>query len=254
MNCNYETPDMPVTRYFFDISFEGTEYAGWNNSRKTPTVKGMTDKALSVILRCPVRTTGCTQTEKGIHARQFFFHAGISCLPPDLFIQRLNGYLPGDIAVNSITKNIPCNAHARESKISETWECRIHFLKDPFLDLLSIFWPYGVPDLKMMQLAAAFIQSKEMAFPAGGSHVNAAAPEILFSQDQHSLILRFTGQYASAVSVRKLAFAMLWAGSRKISPEALPYEMRNMANSGRVFCLPAKGLHLTGVRYPFDME
>lgn len=61
-------------RYFIELSFDGTNYHGWQIQKNATSVQEVLNEKLSVILREPMETTGCGRTDTGVHARQFFAH------------------------------------------------------------------------------------------------------------------------------------------------------------------------------------
>jgi hypothetical protein len=48
-----------VNRYFIKLSFDGTHYHGWQTQPNAITVQEVLNKAFSMLLRTPVKLTGC---------------------------------------------------------------------------------------------------------------------------------------------------------------------------------------------------
>ena len=67
-------------RYFIELSYDGTRYHGWQIQQNAVTVQETLDKALSIVFRQPVETTGCGRTDTGVHAREFFAHFDVEQL------------------------------------------------------------------------------------------------------------------------------------------------------------------------------
>ncbi|HEY8780828.1 MAG TPA: tRNA pseudouridine(38-40) synthase TruA [Mucilaginibacter sp.] len=61
-------------RYFIELSFDGTNYHGWQIQKNATSVQEVLNEKLSVILREPIETTGCGRTDTGVHAKEFFAH------------------------------------------------------------------------------------------------------------------------------------------------------------------------------------
>ena len=61
-------------RYFIQLSFDGTDYHGWQIQKNAHSVQAELNAALNTVLRQPVETTGCGRTDTGVHAREFFVH------------------------------------------------------------------------------------------------------------------------------------------------------------------------------------
>jgi tRNA pseudouridine38-40 synthase len=119
-------------RYFFHISYNGTNYKGWQRHPYGLGVQEVIEDALSKILKRPVAIVGCGRTDAGVHASQFFFH--LDATEPWEFdmLFRLNKVLPDDIAVFDIIlmEGLP---HARFDATSRSYDYFIHTYKDPFL-------------------------------------------------------------------------------------------------------------------------
>ncbi|MGN6641067.1 MAG: tRNA pseudouridine(38-40) synthase TruA, partial [Mucilaginibacter sp.] len=100
-------------RYFIELSYDGSNYHGWQVQPNAVTVQETLNDALTTVLRQPVETTGCGRTDTGVHAKQFFSHfdfkSEIENPRPEIGI---NAILPKDIAIKRIFPVHP-GAHAR---------------------------------------------------------------------------------------------------------------------------------------------
>ena len=143
-------------RFFIELSYDGTNYHGWQLQPNAVGVQEVLNKALGTVLRQPIETLGCGRTDTGVHAKQFFAHfdaAGIK-LKDDL-IRSINAILPTDIAVKRIFPVAP-DAHARFDATLRSYEYHIHFNKDPFKHNYS--WLLrDEPDIERMNEAAKII-------------------------------------------------------------------------------------------------
>ena len=61
-------------RYFIELSFDGTNYHGWQIQKNAVSVQEVLNEKLSIILREIIETTGCGRTDTGVHAKEFFAH------------------------------------------------------------------------------------------------------------------------------------------------------------------------------------
>ena len=55
-------------RYFIDLSFDGTNYHGWQIQPNGMSVQERLQQALSTLLRTPTEVTGAGRTDAGVHA------------------------------------------------------------------------------------------------------------------------------------------------------------------------------------------
>lgn len=58
-------------RYFIRLSFDGTKFHGWQVQQNANSVQGELNKALEILFRKPIETTGCGRTDTGVHALHF---------------------------------------------------------------------------------------------------------------------------------------------------------------------------------------
>jgi tRNA pseudouridine38-40 synthase len=146
-----------MTRIRIDISFKGTDYHGWQIQKNAVTVQEELNRALSVMFRENIETTGCGRTDTGVHARRFTAHFDC-CNTIDDFRAlkfKLNTILSKDIAVNDIYPTYS-GFHSRFDAVKRTYKYFIHTVKDPFRNEYSTFVPYSL-DLKLMNEAAALL-------------------------------------------------------------------------------------------------
>jgi tRNA pseudouridine38-40 synthase len=146
-----------MTRIRIDISFKGTDYHGWQIQENAVTVQEELNKALSIVLRENIETTGCGRTDTGVHARRFTAHFDCSNRIDDFRALRfkLNTILSKDIAINDMCCTYS-GFHSRFDAVKRTYKYFIHTVKDPFRNEYSTFVPYSL-DLKPMNEAAALL-------------------------------------------------------------------------------------------------
>src|ERR1041385_4490881 len=126
-------------RYFFEISYNGSHYHGWQNQANAIGVQQVVEEILSKLFREKMEITGSGRTDTGVHCAQQFFHADFkSELNPVDLIHRLNSFLPKDIAIRSIHK-VKDTAHARYDARERSYEYRITTKKDPLLTGYSFY-------------------------------------------------------------------------------------------------------------------
>ena len=122
-----------VKRYFIWLSYDGTNYHGWQVQPNGISVQGELQRVLSTLLRQDVSITGAGRTDAGVHARvmaaHFDFEGDIDC---QQLAYKMNRMLSGDIVISRIEEVAP-DMHARFSATERTYHYYIHTRKDPFL-------------------------------------------------------------------------------------------------------------------------
>lgn len=82
------------------VEYDGTDYAGWQLQPGVPTLQGVLEEKLAIILRHPARVSAAGRTDAGVHARgQVVSFMTDAALSPERVRKGLNALLPEDIAV-----------------------------------------------------------------------------------------------------------------------------------------------------------
>lgn len=147
-------------RYFFHISYDGTNYRGWQRLPGIVSLQETIETALSKIFKKPIEIICCGRTDAQVHAAQFFFHADIEDTWEFDLKFRLNKSLPEDIAIHDIFE-VSSRSHARFDAWHRTYDYFIHSYKDPFLKNASACYDITEMDLDLMAKAVALLPLHE---------------------------------------------------------------------------------------------
>ncbi|MEM6264485.1 MAG: tRNA pseudouridine(38-40) synthase TruA [Bacteroidota bacterium] len=145
-----------MPRYVLDISYLGTEYAGWQIQPNAPTVQEKLEKALSTFLRNPIRVVGAGRTDTGVHARQLIVHFDWEQPLEARFSNAINGLLPHDIALNGVFLANSPKFHSRFDATSRRYEYNIVLRKTPELHTTAL-WVRHSLDVEAMNQAAGIL-------------------------------------------------------------------------------------------------
>lgn len=129
-----------MKRVLLTISYDGTDYHGWQVQPNGITVQERMQDALECLLGTRPALTGCSRTDAGVHAREFCCH--LDCadeLPAAAFLRGLNSLLPKDIAVRDC-RTVPPDFHARYSAKGKNYVYRFYCSRthDPFLSRYAL--------------------------------------------------------------------------------------------------------------------
>lgn len=145
-------------RYFIYLSYDGTEYHGWQIQPDAISVQGEIQRCLSTILRRETLIVGAGRTDTGVHARYMAAHFDsdeqIDC---QQLAFRLNRILPPDIAIHDIAQ-VRDDLHARFSATSRTYRYYIHTRKSPFNRKYSLETHYTL-NFDLMNSAGEYLLS-----------------------------------------------------------------------------------------------
>ena len=142
-------------RYFLCLSYDGSDFCGWQIQPSSPSVQACLEGTLSRLLNRPVAVTGAGRTDTGVHAMNYVAHfdwEGPLPFEASDFIYKLNAMLPHGVAILSVSP-VADDLHARFSARRREYTYFIHRQKDPFVRQYS--WLCGYPSLDFDAMNAA---------------------------------------------------------------------------------------------------
>lgn len=242
-------------RYFIEFAYNGTAYHGWQKQPNVPSVQEALEKALSILLRGTIETTGAGRTDTGVHASQAFAHFDANPIAdiPDT-IYRLNAVLPKDIAVHRIV-GVHDEAHARFDAKWRTYHYFIHRQKEVFYDNLSWYFPRQLDVARMNEAATHLLSHNDFqCFSKVDTDVHSFICTIRQAQwREHGsqLVFTITANRFLRNMVRAVVGTLLDAGLGRISPDEVNriIETRDRREAG--FSAPAHGLYLAHITYDY---
>lgn len=108
-------------RYLAKVTYDGTNFVGWQIQKEGRTVEEEIEKVLSRILNTETRIFGSGRTDAKVHALNQTFHFDSKEITDiGKFVYSLNSLLPEDINVNSI-ELVDDEFNARLSAKSKTY-------------------------------------------------------------------------------------------------------------------------------------
>lgn len=142
------------------ISYDGTDFAGFQIQPKQRTVQGELEKALTKIHKGnPIRIHPSGRTDAGVHAIRQVFHFETSLnLQETNWLQALNTVLPNDLVVKEV-EFVDDSFHARYSAREK--EYRYYVLNTKDKDVFNRHYVYQFPYqlvLEPMQEACRYFE------------------------------------------------------------------------------------------------
>jgi len=243
-------------RYFLELQYDGTSYSGWQRQPHADSIQENLEIRLSNILDQPIEITGCGRTDKGVHAHQYFAHMDVSKTLDDHFLFRLNNYLPPDIAVRKIIP-VSDTAHARFDAIQRTYQYKVHFNKNPFLKKYSLYYQKSKSfSLSTLNTFAASLTKysnfKSFAkFHSDVRHHGCQLKSCVWEASPDGFTLRITSDRFLRGMVRLIVGASLRFAEGKISLDDLDLAMESGEQIKAPWAVPAHGLSLIRIDYPY---
>ncbi|MDR1964750.1 MAG: tRNA pseudouridine(38-40) synthase TruA [Planctomycetaceae bacterium] len=147
-----------LRRIKLELSYDGTNYNGWQRQKDVPSVQETLETTLGRILGKPVSVTGSGRTDAGVHAlKQVAAFSTESRLDTGVFQRALNGFLPHDIRVLRV-EEVPFCFHPIANAIAKRYRYLIDDNRPSFPLTRNYCWVYREPlDLRTMQQAASFL-------------------------------------------------------------------------------------------------
>ncbi|WP_430615641.1 tRNA pseudouridine(38-40) synthase TruA [Flavobacterium sp. JP2137] len=242
-------------RYFIEFAYQGTHYHGWQSQPNTKTVQETLTKALGILLKTPLELVGAGRTDAGVHARQMYAHFDFEgFIDSPVLTAKLNSFLPEDIVVYAF-HTVGDEAHARFDASSRTYEYHLHLFKDAFKKELS--WYHFRPlDIDRMNEAAKILFEYEDFECFSKSHTdvftyNCTITEAQWTHNQDSLVFTIRANRFLRNMVRAIVGTLIQIGLGKSTVAHLRTIIESKDRGQAGFSVPAKGLFLTRVSYPY---
>ena len=246
-------------RYFITLSYDGTAYHGWQIQPNAPSVQETLQHALSTLLRQDVEVVGAGRTDTGVHARRMVAHFDwTEPLDGAQLAYKLNKLLPRDIAVQGV-EPVADDMHARFSAVSRTYHYYLHLHKDPFLQGRS--WQmYGSLDFEAMNRAAQLLLSYRDFTSFSKLHTDTKTNDCTVTEARWDELS--PGQWRFTITanrflrnmVRAVVGTLVEVGRGRMTLEAFcrVIERKDRCQAGE--SVPAHGLYLVDIKYPFPMN
>lgn len=247
-----------MCRYFIYISYDGTNYHGWQIQPNGISVQEVLMKALSTFLRKPVEVVGAGRTDAGVHARlmvaHFDFDTELDCAT---VVDKLNRLLPPDVAVHRV-RRVKSDAHARFDATYRTYKYYITTCKDPFSRAFS--WRiFQTLDFEKMNEAAQtlFDYIDFTSFSKLHTDVKTNNCKMMYARweqiGEHNWVFTIQADRFLRNMVRAVVGTLVEVGKGKLTVEGFRkvIEEKNRCSAGT--SVPGNALFLVDVGYPEEL-
>jgi tRNA pseudouridine38-40 synthase len=246
--------EIGMARYFMSLSFKGTRYRGWQVQPNGLTVQEVLETTMSTFFRQKIEITGAGRTDTGVHASYYVAHfdTGILPFPPGDLVEKLNRFLPADIALHRIWQ-VGDELHARFSACKRTYRYYISRVKDPFT-LETSFACYRPLDVASMNESAALLLDFTDFTSFSKLHTdvktnNCRIFEASWREEGHQLVFTISADRFLRNMVRAIVGTLLEVGRGRLTPEGFAGIIRKKDRSAAGTSAPAQGLFLSDVEY-----
>ena len=243
-------------RFLLTVSYDGTNYVGWQRQKNGLSVQQVLEEALEKLLGGPVRVTGASRTDAGVHALGQRAHLDSATgIPAEKLPFALNTMLPGDVRVLQGLR-VPDSLHARFSVSGKTYRYQIH--NSPHASALyrnlSAHVPVRLDDRRMDEACRVLLGTHDFAaFAAAGGSAKTTVrtiTEIRVERAGEEVFLTVSGNAFLYNMVRIIAGTLIDIGHGKLPPESLQKALDTGDRLQLGVTAPPQGLTLMEVRYP----
>jgi len=243
-----------MRRIRITLSYDGTDYHGWQVQPGLSTIQAAVESVLSEIEGAIVKVEGSGRTDAGVHAlAQVAAFSITNPIPTPNLEKAMNRLLPRDIRVLSAVEG-PEDFHPRFDATAKTYEYRIlrTAICSPFERRYVHHHPYPLNESKIFELAKTLKGEHDFAsFAAADDNDALGRSKVrnIFSscaaREGDRLIYRVRGSGFLKHMVRNIVGVLLEAGKGNI--ENLAAHLNSAIPSGPT--APARGLFLVSVEY-----
>ncbi|MBQ3137105.1 MAG: tRNA pseudouridine(38-40) synthase TruA [Clostridia bacterium] len=237
------------------LSYDGTDYHGWQMQENAVTVQECVTKAAEKIFSQKISVNGCSRTDSGVHANEFCCNFRFDGeRSEEKIILGMNSQLPDDIRVFGCEYVEP-DFHARfdckgKEYIYKVWNGKTG---NPFMNRYSLFYPYELDDVLLDLQSKAFIGTHDFAaFCAAGSIVKDTVRTVKdFSVKREGDLVTFsvTGDGFLYNMVRIMVGTLIYINNGKIEKDTIPDIILSKDRVRAGITARPEGLYLNKVFY-----
>ena len=239
----------------FEIAYRGTNYCGYQVQRNGISIAEVLQNAIEKVVQKREPIVGCSRTDSGVHANQYFFHMLTECaIPCERMVLALNRHLPRDVAVLSC-REVPLDFHARYSCVGKEYLYKIWHsrCKNPFEEDLSFHYPYKIDYDKLHSAAQEFVGTHDFrAFCSSGANTESTIRTITSASVTHNgnhLVFTVRGDGFLYNMVRIMVGTLLMVNYGMKPNDSVTKIIESGDRSRAGYTAPAHGLYLNRVFY-----
>lgn len=247
-----------MVRYKAIISYDGSNFSGFQRQPQVRTVQEEIEKTLTKINRGkPVIVHGAGRTDSGVHALGQVIHFDLPQKRDEEKLRfALDTQTPEDIDYISV-EEVNDNFHSRYCKHSKTYEFIVDIgrPKNPIMRHYATHYPYPL-DLNLMEEAITKLKGTHdfTGFTASGTSVEnkirtITEARLVFDEKRNFLIFTFSGNGFLYKQIRNMVGTLLKIGNGRMPVEQID---RILTEKDRHLAGPtaaSNGLYLKEIRY-----
>lgn len=261
MNEPTLNPESGFRRLRIDLTYDGTNFAGWAKQPDQRTLQEEIELALTVLTQSHIATIVAGRTDAGVHATHQVIHTDVP-EKTDItnFAFRLNQLLEEDIRVISV-QHAPPNFHARFTASSRTYKYKIvdgPRITPPLDRYDSAEW-FRDLDIDLMNKGSHLLLGEHdffafCKFREGGTTIRNLLQFDWHRDENNYAVATIKAESFRYNMVRNLVGAAVCVGEKRFEPEWMLKTLEDKVRIPDSYVFPAKGLTLVSVEYPAESE
>lgn len=245
-------------RYFIYLSYDGTDYHGWQIQPNAVSVQQKLNEALSTLLRDNVEVTGAGRTDAGVHASLMVAHFDLSHeVDTEELARKLNRFLPQDIAIDKIVR-VKDDAHARFDAVERTYHYWVYTQKNPFRRHYATRITFPL-DFEKMNEAAAYLLDVTDFTSFSKLHTDAKTNnckvyKAKWTQTEDGLWrFEISADRFLRNMVRAVVGTLIEVGRGRLTVDQFKNVIEQKDRCAAADSMPGNALFLVDIRYPEDI-
>ncbi len=241
--------------YKLTLSYDGTDYCGFQLQPNGATIQGWLEDALTRVYKTNIKVKGCSRTDAGVHARMYVCsYTAPDCVPPDKLPLAVRAYLPEDICVYAC-EPAENDFHARYDNSGKTYCYTVNTSKfqDVFTRRFEWHYPKQLDVAKMQKAADCFLGSHDFSgFMSAGSNVcgtvrTVSRLDVTAEGERIRIFIRADGYLYNMVRI--IVGTLVMVGDGKIDHTDMPDIIASCDRTRAGITAPPEGLTLYEVHY-----
>jgi tRNA pseudouridine38-40 synthase len=240
-----------------ELSYDGTNYHGWQNQPNAISVQSCIEKVLSILIKADTPIYGAGRTDSGVHAVKMYAHFDVLELTSmSKLLHDLNSFLPKDISINKIYK-VNLNSHARFDALAREYEYKISLIKNVFSTHRSYYIKNNL-DIKLMNDACEIMlnHTNFKCFSKSKTDVKTYNCDLKYAKwkiNDNELIFTIKANRFLRNMVRAIVGTLIHVGLKKISLQDFEKVIISQDRTKAGPSVPAHALYLTNIYYPKEL-
>lgn len=243
-----------LQRYFIELSYDGTDYFGWQKQPKDISVQEVIESQISKLhSNQSISVVGCGRTDTGVHAHHYILHVDIPKVDDlDKFRFKLNRMLPDSIAIHDVFP-VSNDWHARFGATARTYRYFVHQRKDPFQSRSSLYFPQKL-DIESMNEAAKLLLGTQDFTSLSKLHTDVktnicTVTKAEWIEDGNQLYFEISADRFLRNMVRATVGTLIEVGLDKMKPEQVTEVLEAKNRGAAATSVPPQGLFLWKIEY-----